>query len=61
MATAACRAPAIVGLKITLMVQDAFAGSEDPQLLVCVKSATPIIPILEMVSGTFCALFTVNI
>jgi hypothetical protein len=61
METAACRAPATVGLKIALMVQDAFAASEDPQLLVCVKSAMPVTPMLEMVSGTFCALFTVKV
>jgi len=56
----ACRAPATVGLKIALIMQDAFAASEDPQLLVCVKSATPVMPMLEMVSGTFCSLFNVN-
>ena len=59
--TVACRAPAAVGLKTALMVHDAFAASEDPQLLVWVKSATPVIPMVEMASGTFCALFTVKV
>ena len=39
------RAPVAVGVKVTLMAQDAPAATEEPQVLVCAKSpvaATPL-------------------
>src|SRR5215468_2956043 len=60
--TAEMRAPVVVGVKVTLIVQTAPVASVDPQLLVWAKSPAlpPEIPMELMASDAFPALVNVT-
>ena len=58
----AIRDPAVVGLKMTLIVQLVPSASEVPQLLVCEKSPgfVPVMEIVVIVSVAFPVLLSVT-
>ena len=52
------RAPVVVGVNVTLIVQLAPAATEVPQVLVCAKS--PVVEIKDMFRAMLCLLVSVS-